>query len=129
LPSSGNGSLPFVCVANAISKFVWTVDAWLAVKISREYLGHMIYNPFTRLIFKVNEEAPISVLASLMCKNLKNDVREYSVCSLVTLLANTPDKTTIMYKGDMDRELDVLNFNGLSGMYSIGFGVWASRNC
>jgi hypothetical protein len=109
---------------DAISKFTRAVDARSAVKIPREYLGHMVYNSFTRLTFKELEEAPLSVLASLMRKNLKNDVTEYSVRSFVTLLANTPDKTTIMYGGDMDRELDV-GFTSIaqSDMYSVGFGV------
>ncbi len=108
----------------AVSKFTRAVDVQSVMGIPSEYMGHMVYNSFSRLTFQEIDQAPLSALALLMRKNLKNDVNEYAVRSFVTLLAHTPDKTTIMYGGDMNKDTDV-GFTSIaqSNMYSVNFGI------
>ncbi|KFX98704.1 hypothetical protein V490_02158 [Pseudogymnoascus sp. VKM F-3557] len=109
---------------DAFSKFTRAVDVRSTLGVAPEYMGHMVYNSFSTLTFQELDQAPLSFLASLMRKNLKNDVTEHAVRSFVTLLANTPDKTTLMYGGDMNKVTDV-GFTSIahSKLYSADFGI------
>lgn len=108
----------------AVSKFVRAVDARSVMGVSTEYMGHVVYNTFSRLTFEEIDALPIATLASVMRKNLMDDVNEYAVRSFVTLLARTPDKTTIMYGGDMNPDTDVAFTSfAQSDIYNINFGI------
>ena len=108
----------------AVSKFVRAVDVRSAMGVPTEYMGHMVYNTFSTLTFQEVDQMPLATLASVMRKNLMDDVNEYAVQSFVTLLARTPDKTTIMYGGDMNPDTDVA-FTSIaqSDIYNVDFGI------
>ncbi|OBT75228.1 hypothetical protein VF21_06146 [Pseudogymnoascus sp. 05NY08] len=109
---------------NASSKFVRAVDVRPTMGVPNEYMGHMVYNTFTTLTMREVDELPFPTLVSLMRKNLQEDVNEYAVRSFVTLLDRTPDKTTIMYGGEMQPDTDVA-FTSLaqSDLYNVSFGA------
>ncbi|RLL93235.1 hypothetical protein CFD26_100546 [Aspergillus turcosus] len=106
------------------SKFVRAVDVRSTMGVPNEYMGHMVYNTFSTLTFAEVDSFSLAKLASVMRKNLIDDVNEYAVCSFVTLLDRTPDKTTIMYGGEMNRDTDVA-FTSIaqSDLYHLEFGV------
>jgi hypothetical protein len=106
-----------------VSKFVRAVDVRSVMGVPNEYMGHMVYNTFSRLSFKEIDGLSLAGLASLMRKNLMEDVNEHAVRSFVTRLANTPDKTTIMYGGDMNHDTDVAFTSiGQADIYHVPFG-------
>lgn len=106
------------------SKFVRAVDVRPTMGISNEYMGHMVYNTFSYLTLQEVEQMSLSKLASLMRKNLQDDVNEHAVRSFVTLIDRTPDRTTIMYGGEMNPDTDVA-FTSIaqSDIYNADFGI------
>lgn len=110
--------------AASVSKFVRAVDVRSVMGVPNEYMGHMVYNTFSRLTFAEVDALPLATLASTMRKNLMEDVNEHAVRSFVTRLANTPDKTTIMYGGEMNHDTDVA-FTSIaqSDIYHVPFGA------
>ncbi|KIM94088.1 hypothetical protein OIDMADRAFT_136454 [Oidiodendron maius Zn] len=108
----------------AMSKFVRAVDVRSTMGIPIEYMGHMVYNTYSTLSLETVDQAPLATLASVMRKNLLEDVNEHAVRSFVTLLDRTPDKTTIMYGGDMNPDTDVA-FTSIaqSDIYNVSFGI------
>ena len=70
-------------------------------------MGNMVTNSFNRLSLGELASFPLGKVASFMRKNLRDDVTADSVRSLVSLLERTEDKTTIMYGGVQDSEVDV----------------------
>ena len=107
----------------AVSKFVRAVDVRSTMRVPNEYMGHMVYNTYSVLTMQEVEQMSLSTLASVMRKNLQDDVNEYAVRSFVTLIDRTPDRTTIMYGGDMDPDRDVA-FSSIaqSDIYNVNFG-------
>ncbi|KAI0890806.1 transferase family-domain-containing protein [Annulohypoxylon nitens] len=105
------------------SKFVQAVDVRAVMGVPTEYMGHMVYNTFSQLTFTEIAEEPLATLASLMRKNLMEDVNERAVRSFVTRLANTPDKTTIMYGGDMSPNDVAFTSIAQADLYNVPFGV------
>ncbi|KAB8345947.1 hypothetical protein FH972_022999 [Carpinus fangiana] len=108
----------------ATSKFVRAVDVRPTMGVPNEYMGHYVYNTFSTLKFHEVGNLSLSALASVMRKNLMNDVTSLAVRSFVTLLDQTADKTTLMYGGEMNRDTDVA-FTSIaqSDLYNIEFGI------
>lgn len=108
----------------AVSKFVRAVDVRTTMGVPVEYMGHMIYNTYSTLTMGEVDKMDLATLASVMRKNLKEDVNEYAVRSFVTVLDRTPDKTTVMYGGSMDPDTDVA-FTSIaqSDIYNVNFGI------
>ncbi|KAF3771155.1 hypothetical protein M406DRAFT_248474 [Cryphonectria parasitica EP155] len=108
--------------AATASKFVRAVDVRSTVGVPVEYMGHMVYNTFSRQTFSEVAEQPLATLASLMRKNLAEDINEHAVRSFVTRLANTPDKTKIMYGGEMTPNDVAFTSIAQSDLYNVSFG-------
>lgn len=109
---------------HVVCKFVRAVDVRSVMGVPNEYMGNMVYNTFSWLPLAEIAELPLATLASVMRKNLMEDVNEYAVRSFATRLAQTPDKTTIMFGGEMNPDTDVA-FTSIaqSDIYNVGFGA------
>ena len=148
-PKALDGDVPFVSTNDALSAFIWkclgsirlrrlekptaiskftrAADARPALGVPQEYMGNMVTNSFSRLSLKDLDRLPLGSIASFMRKNMKKDVTEYTVRSLVTLINNEPDKTVIMYGGVQDPETDVaFSSTAQMNIYGVNFGILGS---
>ncbi|CAG7970492.1 unnamed protein product [Penicillium salamii] len=97
-----NGQSPQI-----ISKFLRAIDARKAMGVSYEYMGHMVYHAATRMTFEELQKEPISAIACRLRSDLNDVNNGFSVRSYATYIANTPNKSRILYGGLFNRDTDV----------------------
>ena len=109
---------------NTVSKFFRAVDARRAMGVPKEYMGHMVYIAITSIESGKLVEAPLAAIASEMRKDVSDVNTEYTMRSFVTLIANTPDKSTIAYGATFnpDNDLGMSSFTHW-GTYGVEFGL------
>ncbi|KAJ5336815.1 uncharacterized protein N7506_004837 [Penicillium brevicompactum] len=90
-----------------VTKFLRAIDVRRAMAIPPEYMGHMVYHAATRMTFKDLQESHISTVARKLRTDLNEANNQFSVRSYVTYIANTPDKSRIIYGGLFNRDTDV----------------------
>ena len=108
--------------SDAISKLARAVDARAIMKVSPEYMGHMIYIAATHLPLETIAKRPLAYVASALRRSLDEASNEYEIRSFATLLSDTKDRRTIAFSGAFDPELDVGNSSGLSMKWRYDFG-------
>ncbi|CAG7972970.1 unnamed protein product [Penicillium olsonii] len=125
----GNQSVPFIssndalsafywkCIADVrmrngrppqmVSKFLRAIDARKAMGVSYEYMGHMVYHATTWMTFAEIQGATIATIACKLRRDLNDVNNGFSVRSYATYIANTPDKSRILYGGLFNRNTDI----------------------
>jgi hypothetical protein len=123
--------VPWVSTNDALSAFIWqrissarllrrkqpeatatfaravSARRCLRPAVPEAYMGHMVSCTFDRLTFQQITTLDLSALASLIRKSL-NELDDYAVRSLVTLIAREPDKSTVSYGVRLDLDTDLL---------------------
>ena len=92
---------------NAVSKFLRAIDTRKAMGVSHEYMGHMVYHAATRMTLKELSETLTSAIACKLRRDLNDVNNRFSVRSYATYIANTPDKSLIMYGGLYNTDTDI----------------------
>lgn len=101
--------------ADAVGKIGRSLDIHGILKIPQEYMGHSIFISKSWLPLGEIANRSLSYVASVLRKSLSEVANEYCVRSFATLIANTPDKSTITFAGRFDPETDF----GLSSVTSL----------
>ena len=84
---------------NAIAKFCRALDARKTMGVPQSYMGDLVTIAQSEIAFHDMADSSLPAVASLLRKDLNavND-RDY-IRSFATFIANTPDKSTIVYGG------------------------------
>jgi trichothecene 3-O-acetyltransferase len=122
--------VPFISTNDVLSAFIWQrISAVRATRLPSDasttlcraanarrfldppvpetYTGHMVTCTFSCLSFSSIASTPLSTLTSLI-RSALNAITPYDVRSLVTLIANEPDKGSVSYGASLDIDKDVL---------------------
>lgn len=92
---------------NTTSKFLRAIDARKAMGVSPEYMGHMVYHASTQMTFGLLQKSDLGTIACQLRNDLNAVNNAFSVRSYATYIANTPDKSHIMYGGLFNGYTDV----------------------
>lgn len=90
-----------------VSKFLRAIDARKAMGVPVEYMGHMVYHTATRMTFEDIQEKHISTIARTLRSDLNDVNNGFSIRSYATYIANTPDKSRLLYGGLFNRDTDI----------------------
>jgi hypothetical protein len=90
-----------------VSKFIRAIDTRKAMGVSNEYMGHMVYHAITRMTLMELKEASISAVACKLRTALNDVNNDFSVRSYATYIANTPDKSQLIYGGLYNTDTDI----------------------
>jgi hypothetical protein len=93
--------------SNAVSNLLRAIDARKAMGVSHEYMGHMVYHAATKMTLRELDETPISAIACKLRTDLNDVNNKFSVRSYATYIANTPDKSLVMYGGSYNPDMDI----------------------
>ncbi|KAI5853647.1 transferase family-domain-containing protein [Durotheca rogersii] len=92
---------------HATAKFCRAVDAWNTMGVPPGYMGDLVTIATSRMTFKDLVDAPLSVIAGVLRRDLNAvDTPDY-IRSFATHIANTPDKSTIVYGGKLNPDTDI----------------------
>ena len=92
---------------NAVAKFLRAVDARKTMGISQMYTGDLVTIATSRITFKELADASLLAVANLLRKDLNAvNTRDY-VRSFATFIANTLDKSEIVYGGKFNPDTDI----------------------
>lgn len=128
-PSEHNSAVSFISTNDALSAFCWqriitarqhrrrspttiskfcrAVDCRRALGVPKEYMGHMVQIATSYLTFQELETLPLAAVASVLRESVNDVNNEYTVRSWTTLIANEPDKSTIVFGGKFNPDTDV----------------------
>ena len=92
---------------HAFAKILRAVDSRKAVGVSPRYMGDLVTIATSRIAFQELADASLLAVASLLRTDLSVvNTRDY-VRSFATLIANTSDKSTIVYGGKFNPDTDI----------------------
>ena len=92
---------------NAFAKFLRAVDARKTMGVSQKYMGDLVTIATSRITFQELADASLLAVASLLRKDLNAvNTRDY-VRSFATFIANTSDKSSIVYGGKFNPDTDI----------------------
>ncbi|KAL2862547.1 uncharacterized protein BJX67DRAFT_391206 [Aspergillus lucknowensis] len=92
--------------ATRVSKWARAVDGRAAMRIPAGYLGHMIHHAVAQMTLQELIAAPLSKIAAQLRGALQEVNNEHALRSYATFLANTPDKSTIVYGSPRNPDTD-----------------------
>ncbi|KAI1502206.1 transferase family-domain-containing protein [Biscogniauxia marginata] len=91
----------------AIAKFCRAVDARKVMGVPRGYMGDLVTIATSRISFQELADASLPTVANLLRGDLNAvNTRDY-VRSFATFIANTSDKSTIVYGGNFNPDTDI----------------------
>ena len=92
---------------HAFAKILRAVDARKTMGVPQRYMGDLVTIATSRIAFQELADASLPAVASLLRKDLNAvNTRDY-VRSFATLIANTSDKSTIVYGGKFNPDTDI----------------------
>lgn len=92
---------------NAMAKILRAVDTRKVMGIPQGYMGDVVTISSSIMTFQQLADASLPAIAGLLRKDLNIvNTRDY-VRSFATLIANTPDKSTIVYGGNFNPDTDI----------------------
>lgn len=106
-----------------VSKFLREFDARPAMGVSAEYMGSMMYHASTRMTYRELQELPISTITCKLRKDMNDVNNGFSIRSYATHIANTPDKSLMMYGGPFNADTDISVAAVPNTKFSHSFGV------
>ena len=143
--------VPWISTNDALAAFIWqrisavrltrrkkpddTTTFQRAVNIRRcfkpplpeAYMGHMVAGTFNSLTFAQIASSDLAALA-FMIRRALNEVDEYTVRSIVTLIDQERDRTTISFAANLDLDRDLM-FSSWADLrlYGADFGPLLGR--
>jgi trichothecene 3-O-acetyltransferase len=108
--------------ADALCKLARAMDVRSIMKVSPEYMGHMIYISASFLPLEHIATRSVAHVASVMRHDLNDASSEHEIRSFATLIANTKDKSTIAFAGEFNPDLDVGSSSGLAMKHQFDYG-------
>ena len=92
---------------SATAKFCRAVDARKTMGVPRGYMGDLITIATSRISFQDLADASLPAITSMLRKDLNAvNTRNY-IRSFATFIANTPDKSIIVYGGKFNPDTDI----------------------
>lgn len=70
-------------------------------------MGHMIHIATSWLTFEELETSPLATIACALRKSVNDVNDEYTVRSWATLIANEPDKSSVVFDGKFNPDTDI----------------------
>ena len=109
---------------HALAKFLRAVDARKTMGVSQNYMGDLVTIATSRVTFQELANMSLLAVASLLRKDLSAvNTRDY-VRSFATFIANTSDKSTIVYGGKFNPDTDIGSSSWAHiQLYRVKFGL------
>lgn len=101
---------------DSISRFGRAIDARMTMGVPLSYMGHMIYHAATYLPYGQVVSAPLATIAQALRRDLNSVNTEWAVRSFATFIAREPDKSTLLYGGKFDGNIDLVSTSSTAGM-------------
>lgn len=108
---------------HAVAKFCRAVDARKTMGVPKEYMGDLVTIATSRIPFQNLADASLPTVANVLRRDLNAvNTREY-IRSFATFIANTTDKSAIVYGGRFNPETDIGSSSWAQIQLSrVGFG-------
>ena len=97
---------------DTVSRFLRAIDGRMVMGVPFSYMGHMVYHASTRLPLGQVVSGPLAHVAQTLRRELNAANTTWGLRSYATVMAHTADKSTLLYGGVADCNIDL----GATGM-------------